>query len=142
MKVWLKRLLHVELAMLAATLVVAVLGSIAFTPASFSSMRTHEWFEVWLWIAGVTFAVAAPVGVVYGAPIFRLMQSLRYDHWWIALAVGLVPGALLAFIEPGLSGYALICGGAIGVLTHGACRRFAPALGYNRPTADVPIGNR
>jgi hypothetical protein len=123
----LRQLLIVGPAALAALLLVAsaMAGVAALDSATNSNALLRPSFA-----AKTTFGYTLILGILpallIGVPGYLLLLRRRAARWYYALGLGVVPGIVALPLDANLGAWAVVCGGAVAMLTHLACRRLVP----------------
>lgn len=75
-----------------------------------------------------TLVIGAPVVLLFGAPAYWLLARRGRASAWAALLLGVAPGCLMLFWDPGFAAYAIVCGAFAALSTHWASRRWLRAM--------------
>jgi hypothetical protein len=126
--------LVVSTAALSALLIVA--GAMAGVAAMDSATHSNALLSP-ASAASVTFGYTLILGVLpvllVGVPGYLILLHRGIARWHYALALGVVPGLVALPFGANLAIWATVCGGAVAMLTHLACRRLGPNNSF-KPT--------
>ena len=119
---FMRRLVKAELAALAALVAVAV------CVAGYSAIQAWLAPSAALGVAGsaaIVFVYIIAIGFIpalaFGAPLYAWLWQRGKASWATTLALGLLPGFALLFIDKELGLWSLACGGIVALATHAVC---------------------
>lgn len=119
----LKSFLRIELVALAALLLAA--GGMALIGVVDARSNPGSLFgpgDMAQLMFGFTLMLGLLPALVFGGPLYWWLQRKGKASWASAALLGLLPGALALFHDPGLGGYAMGCGLFVALATHALCR--------------------